>query len=466
AEYLVMDEEQKRTLFEQSIEEAFPDPLKAAALTGFMTHDKIRMFYTVCSQLDPLVPGELRENGRLKRGIYDPDVFPNLPQDTPYDMRQKAIDDFLGTPVLSLEKIHVNEAGQEVARTTINKYLWLGPTEVFSIDSGKPGPTTLVFSPHFHEDNPRKSFHWTKDIPLQSGRLILLPEAYRSTYILGIKDGGDSNGLHTKAFQEDGLNQYIARRVECLMGLVDGMVGAHDSGGGPFYISDLIVLNAGLPQSRSLAAEPRRPNVMTTSTLSIEESRGLAPEFFKEGPVASPWVPEEVESITEIRRSPSYIQKSDDEIRAEYESDLQQYPYVSSLYPTFEDYKKGNAGPPTMIQNQVPWQIADYSRTKLTELTGRPYRFDTEEIINKHSLSADSATGYMNYHLGKPAMTFEGRKGEEHGQLHAVALYTLLLAFGHQIDSSYEEALKNESPDVDPELYEGLPIGYTSSRYR
>ncbi|MBI4411936.1 MAG: DUF882 domain-containing protein [Deltaproteobacteria bacterium] len=40
-------------------------------------------------------------------------------------------------------------------------------------------------------------------------------------------------------------------------------------------------LNAGPPQSRPLAAEPKRANVMTASTLSIEESRGLAPEFFK-----------------------------------------------------------------------------------------------------------------------------------------------------------------------------------------
>lgn len=177
----------------------------------------------------------------------------------------------------------------------------------------------------------------------------------------------------------------------------------------------IFYVNAGLPQSRPLATEPRRANAMTTSTLSI----------------------------------------------------LQQYPYLLSYYPTFEEYKKGErAGPPTMVPGQVQWQIADYSRMQLTKLTGRPYDFRTEKIINGNSPSADSATGYMNYHLGKPAMAFEERKGEEHGQLHAVALYTLLLAFGHQIDPSYEAALKNESPDVDPELYEGLPIGYTSSRYR
>ena len=55
-------------------------------------------------------------------------------------------------------------------------------------------------------------------------------------------------------------------------------------------------------------------------------------------------------------------------------------------------------------------------------------------------------------------MTFEGRKGAEHGQLHAMALYTLLLGFGHQINLSFEDVLRETQPEVDASIYEGLPV--------
>jgi hypothetical protein len=98
---------------------------------------------------------------------------------------------------------------------------------------------------------------------------------------------------------------------------------------------------------------------------------------------------------------------------------------------------------------------------KLTQLY---FHFEPELIFSPESMSARSATGYMNYHLKKPAMTFEGKAGEEHGQLHAMALYTLLLAFGHKIDPAFETQLKNPSPKIEPKIYQGLPLGESTKQ--
>jgi hypothetical protein len=52
-------------------------------------------------------------------------------------------------------------------------------------------------------------------------------------------------------------------------------------------------------------------------------------------------------------------------------------------------------------------------------------------------------------------MTFEGNKKKEHGQLHAMAIYSLLLGFGHKISPLFEKNLKDPLPKVEPELFEG-----------
>jgi len=310
-------------------------------------------------------------------------VFPNLPIDTPYSVRQKLIDQFLGSPILTRQKKFF-KYGLFQRKTTLKKYRWVGDTEVFSLNSGRPGPTTLVFSPHFHEKNPRKYLHWLKDLPLTSGRVIFIPEANRAMG-RAHQPTNPMNGLFNEALRRDRVDYLIVRRVEYLMGLVDGLIGVHDAFRGPFFISDGIA----------------KPN-------------GIAKSF--QGPHASPWIPKAVKKINKL--SP-----------------------------------KGSKRPPIQIQ----WKIAEYARRRLQKLTGQNFRFVHEKIRHEHSGSVDSTTGYMNYILNKPAMTFEGKKGKEHGQLHAMGITTLLQAFGHKVAPSYLKVLKNPHPKVEPKIFVGLP---------
>jgi hypothetical protein len=173
----------------------------------------------------------------------------------------------------------------------------------------------------------------------------------------------------------------------------------HDSGGGPFYISDLLM---------------SRPALATPTPAS--------------GPVASPWVPAEVLALRDILRQGS-----------------------------------GSAATERLAP-QVQWQIAEFSRARLLPMTGlAALEFHPESIFDAQSPSADSTTGYMNFHLGKPGMTLEGRRGREYGQFLARAAYTLLLAFGHRIDPSFETILANPNPAVEPEIYVGLSPASTAS---
>jgi hypothetical protein len=121
-----------------------------------------------------------------------------------------------------------------------------------------------------------------------------------------------------------------------------------------------------------------------------------------------------------------------------------------------QDITSGRS-PGRTIPPQVQWQMAEYSRARLLAMTGlASLEFRPETILDENSSSADSTTGYMNFHLGRPAMTLEGRRGQEYSQFLARAAYTLLLAFGHRIDPGFETLLANPNPTVEPELYEGL----------
>ena len=199
------------------------------------------------------------------------------------------------------------------------------------------------------------------------------------------------NGLFNQALSDARIDYLVVRRVEYLMGLVDGLIGVHDSRGGPFYISDLLMT---------------RIDEETTSPAT--------------GPAPSPWVPGEVLALQDI-------------------SQWGRRPSDRRLAP------------------QVQWQIAEFSRARLLPMVGlSSLQFQPEALFDAHSPSADSTTGYMNFHLGKPGMTLEGRRGREYGQYLAQATYTLLLGFGHQIDSSFETTLANPNPTVEPEIYVGL----------
>lgn len=395
-EFLKSEKSQRIQILDSAIERGLPEKEVANHLMPYLLPKEVQHFIQECFKKDLIAALNLFEGVRRPRfvlgGAYssgESKFYPNLPQDTPFEMRQKAIDAFLGDPVLTMEKKFGK--GQWVVSTTVKKYLWIGDTEVFSIESGKPGPTTFVFAPHFHEPNPRKFFHWTKDIPLQSGRIILMPEANR---YLGLNRGPTNpmNGLFNEALLWDRMDFLIIRRVEYLMGLVDGMIGVHDSGGGPFYISD----------------EIHYPH-------NSADKNQTHP-----GPTPSPYVSKKVRAVNNICSSASCDSRFD-------------------------------------LTPQVQWQIANAARKDLKRLTGRDYYFRGEHIQSEKSHSADSATGYMNFHLGKPAMTFEGNKGGKHGQLHAMSIYTLLLAFGHKIHRGYERQLKNPQPKIEPELFVGLP---------
>jgi hypothetical protein len=276
-DFMAWDDNKKIETFQKAIRTEFPKADTVGKLFGYLSPREAFLFRKVAFETHLKAALTLFETGNLTQfkplvilpriGSGEADFFPNLPQDTPYPQRQKALDSFLGPPVLIRYQGHYRP-GKETLQTVLKKYLWIGNTEVFSIESEKPGPTTLVFSPHFHEDNPRKMFHWTKDIPLQSGRLILIPEANRA---LGLSKGPTDpmNGLFNNSLTGDRIDYTIVRRVEFLMGLVDGMVGLHDSVSGPFYISDLI--------RKSKKTSDVSPN-----------------------PVGSPWVPQEVKNLQNI----------------------------------------------------------------------------------------------------------------------------------------------------------------------
>ncbi len=396
-DFIVMDDSNKSALFRKRVESQFPDESTLKDLSNYLSPHEQFLFMRECFKFNPLSSFALLEKTRYftpsteeARSSREADFFPNLPQDTPYNIRQKYIDAFLGTPSLTQYKAYFRN-GQDPIKVTLKKYLWKYNTEVFSIESGKPGPTTLVFSPHFHENNPRKQFHWTQNIPLQSGRIILLPEANRGMREI-CESTNPMNGLFNRAFTNDQRDYVIVRKVEFLMGVVDGLVGLHDSQVGPFFISDVVK----------------------------NHKNG---KNFNPNPVPSNWIPEEVRKIEKIKEPGGVYTR-----------------IVNKVTPA-----------------QTQWQIAQYANQRLEKLSGGEFRFEPEWIKQAESNSANSATGYMNFHLGKPAMTFEGMKGKEHGQLHAMALYSLLLGFGHKIDPEYEKNLKKPFPKIPP-LYIGLPV--------
>jgi hypothetical protein len=261
----------------------------------------------------------------------------------------------------------------------------------------------LVFAPHFHEDNPRKIFHWIKEIPLQTGRILLMPEANR---YLGMTGGNTRpmNDIFNEALGYDRMDYLLVRKTEYLMGLVDGLIGLHDwQKMGPFFISDVIKDAEG----------------------HIDPNKNPAP---------SPWVPEEVKDI----------QSSGHVILPEGE-----WERVAN-----EQETQGVGKNP-----QTQWKIAEYAANRLEQLAGARHRFVVSTISDKNSSRADNATAYMNYFLKKPAMTFEGLLHEEQGQLLAQATYSLLLGFGHQVHPQFVELLKTPNPIAEPQLYVGLPIG-------
>lgn len=408
--FLKLPPEQRSQTFEKAVAYQWPTPQTVETLSPYLQRSDLTLWMRACFKKDPMAAFALFEavalekNFSLTSGYDHPSVdysgevelFPNLPQDTPYPERQSAIDAFLGDPAQVQEKKHYYGA----VKTTVKKYLWPGGTEVFSIESDKPGPTTLVFSPHYHEPNPRKYFHWLKDLPLKSGRVIFIPEANHAMSKLR-SDTNAMNRIFNRSLLSQRIDHIIVRRVEYLMGLVDGIIGDHDSWEGPFYISDF---------------------------LEVEGQTDLKPQ-------PSPWVPKEVLKIGEIK--------------------------LEEEKP--EENQAGEAREPKILrQNQVQWQIADYSRRKLRKLAGRDFRFTPETIGNEQSHSVKTTTGYAQYRLGKPAMTFEGHKRKEHGQLHAMAIYTLLLGFGHNIHRFFEKKLKDPLPPMEPELYRGNHVTLTN----
>jgi hypothetical protein len=410
ADFLQATDEEKARRFRAAIQARFPDEKTVQDLSPLLIPEEIAAFTRECFKNNLLASLSLFENlfrQNIKLGLRatgkksgEVEFFPNLPQSTPFPQRQKAIDEFLGTPVLVVKKKPA--AAGQAGRTTIKKYLWAGDTEVFSIDSGKPGPTTLVFSPHLHEDNTRRQFHWIKDIPLQTGRLILIPEANRA---LGLVGGNTvpMNQIFNEALSDERIDYLIVRRTEYLMGLVDGMVGLHEwKGRAPFFISDII--------------------------MNVEKQDD--PRLH---PVASPWVPAQVKKIEGTGR----------EIIPEGSGDV-----------SAEEAKNFGLGSPPQVQ----WKIAEFAAQKLEKLTGSLFPFQISPLVGESSRRSDNATGYMNLFLKKPAMTFEAAGLPEHGQLLAMATYALLLGFGHKIHPSFEEKLKNPLPETEPELYVGLPV--------
>jgi hypothetical protein len=405
--FLQLDAAQKTELFAKAIKESFPDNRNVDSLFPYLTFSEATAFTQECFKADlraslPLFESEsmpkLRSSDEKRfANLKESSLFPNLPQDTPFAVRQKAIDDYLGKPVLVV-KTKFWDSIKNHARTTIKKYLWVGNTEVFSMESGRPGPTTLVFSPHFHENNPRKMFHWIKDIPLQSGRAIFIPEANRA---MGLEhqDTVAMNRIFNRALSDDRMDYLVVRRVEYLMGLVDGMIGLHDWGKiDPGFISDII------------------PNTPTGNS-------------HQAGPEPSPWIPKTVQEIGDI----SHPMSEEEGVLGE-ES------------PTMER-------PP-----QIQWRVAEQAANTLEKLSGRRYSFVLSPVTGINSPRANNATGYMNFFLRKPAMTFEASVLAEHGQLHAMTVYSLLSAYGHKIDPNFVKVLQNPHPSTNPNLYTGLPI--------
>jgi hypothetical protein len=406
-DFLQLDAAQKTELFAKAIKERFPDNRNVESLMRYLTFSEAVAFTQECFKADIQASLSLFESvslPTLRSNIEtipskskESNLFPNLPQDTPFAIRQKAIDVFLGNPVLIM-KSKFWDSVKNHARTTIKKYLWVGNTEVFSMESGKPGPTTLIFAPHYNEDNPRKMFHWIKDIPLQSGRVIFIPEANRAMG-LAHQDTVPMNRIFNEALSNDRMDYLIVRRVEYLMGLVDGMIGLHDwHDRDPFFISDII---------------PDTP-------LS---SNG------QPGPVPSPWIPSSVQSIGEVS------------------------------HPTFNEDQFADEKSLTMEKPpQIQWRVAEQAATTLEKLSGKKFSFVFSPITSIRSIRADNATAYMNFFLRKPAMTFEATGRTEQGQLHAMTVYSLLAAYGHKIDSGFVKLLQNPHPNIDPKLYVGLPI--------
>ncbi len=400
AAFLAMDAQQQAELFTKAVQKKFPELETVEKLMPYFTQQEAMRFVRACLKKDPAASLSLFEKFRFPSWEGDPkltsgesDFFPSLPQNFDYKKRQKAIDAFLGKPSLTLKRKYTGENNKAV-HTTLKKYLWVGDTEVFSIESGNPGPTTLVFSPHFDEQNPRKMFHWLKDLPLKTGRVIFLPEANRA---IGLADGKTRpmNSLFNKAFTDDRIDYLVVRRTEYLMGLVDGMIGLHDwQGHDPFFISDLI----------------------------LDDQGKSAP-----GPTASPFIPADVQKIAKYSHSASLESKTS-------ETKLLEEPL------------------------QLQWQIADFAATKLANLTGGSFGFTISPLANRDSQRIDNATAYMNFFLKKPAMTFEGTAEAEQGQLLARAVYSMLLGFGHSVDSKFEKSLEESSPKQEPDLYVGVPI--------
>jgi hypothetical protein len=404
-----LDEAAQSEIFRKAVQNRFPDFETAEKLFSYLTQDEAVRFIRECLRKDPSASLALFERIRFpawevdtKKTSDESDFFPNLPQDTPFPKRQKAIDNFLGEPILTLKRKYAGDGGT-VVRTTIKKYRWVGDTEVFSIESGKPGPTTVVFSPHYYEQNPRKMFHWLKDLPLKTGRVIFIPEANRA---MALADGNarPMNNLFNKAFRDDRMDYLVIRRTEYLMGLVDGMIGLHDwTGRKPFYISDVVVDTEG-------KADPRL------------------------NPTGSPWIPKDVKQIAKFS----------------HDATLEADPYSPGVAPQAD---------PAVLEGtpQIQWQIADYSATKLEKLTGETFAFTVTPLAKRDSYRMDNSTAYMNYFLKKPAMTFEGTAEAEQGQLLAKVVYTLLLGYGHSIDQKFEEKLNDPSPAREPDLYQGVP---------
>jgi hypothetical protein len=419
-EFLDASHEKKVEIFQNAVAAQWPTGELIEDLSTYLQLKDMLLLTSECFKKDA------RASLPLFEGITLPDyfspgvegssgeakIFPNLPQDTPFPERQKAIDDFLGEPSL----VRGKRDPLTGIKTIVKKYQWVAETEVFSIESSKPGPTTLVFSPHFHEENPRKYFHWLKDIPLQSGRVIFIPEANRAMWKLG-QNTNPMNGLFNEALRSQRIDYVIVRRVEYLMGLVDGVIGDHDAASGPFYISDILV-----------------------------NEHGKGPAAL--GPKPSPWIPREVRDIKKIN----------------YDKEKTKATPPKKSQPSLKTPPLVTPEAPSTIRedNQIQWQIADYSRKKLRKLTGMDFHFEPENIRDERSHSADSTTGYAQFYLGKPAMTFEGKKGKEHGQLHAMAIYTLLLGFGHKISPLFERKLKDPLPKMEPDLYRGNHVTLTN----
>jgi len=163
--------------------------------------------------------------------------FPSLNQNVPYEMRMQKLRAFLGEPTLSKNTELTDSQTGTAFSTQLQKFNLVGNTECFLLDSHKPGPVTLVFSPHFHEPNPRRAFHWMKDLPLQSGAVIFMPEANRAMHDMEM-DTYAMNAIFDKTLKSSRVDYLVLRRIEYMLGLADGLIGVHDSQTGPFFISD------------------------------------------------------------------------------------------------------------------------------------------------------------------------------------------------------------------------------------